>query len=187
MSVLFWAVRFSSLTHYRNSHTPRCSSIWIWHLLQCSNQMHSVWQLYVQNLNWLMHLSETGICPRPLTDASTGLGEIPSRGKRNDNHSRSKMAYILNIVYLKTIWLPTHMSCMFQKWLRRNFRWTNVKDSCNSMKFQVFFQLQEGPALRAIRTAPTTHFMATTSFLMTIPVLSKKKECCTTWRRQGSD
>lgn len=106
--VLFWAVRFSTLTHYPNSYIPRCSSIQLWHLLWCSNQMHSVWQLYVQNLNWLIHLSETGMCPRPLTDVSTGLVEIPTRGKRHVNYSCSKKTYILNIVCIETIWLPIH-------------------------------------------------------------------------------
>lgn len=187
MSVLFWAVRFSSLTHYCNSHIPRCSSLQIWHLLWCSNQMHSVWQLYVQNLNWLIHLSETGMCPRPLTDVSTGLVDIPTRGKRHVNHSCSKMTYILNIVRVKTVWLPIHIGhTCFKKSLEKTSGEPTVKGTCNSMKFQIFFQLEEGSPFRAIRTAPTIQFMATISFLMKIPVLLKKKECCTTWRGQRS-
>jgi len=44
-----------------------------------------------------------------------------------------------------------------------------VKDNRNSMKFQIFFQLEEGAPFRAIRTAP--QHMATTSFLMKNSVL----------------
>lgn len=56
------------------------------------------------------------------------------------------------------------------------------------MKFQVFFQLQDGPPCRATRTAPTIHFLATTSFLAKIPVLFLfKKEYCTTLRDQQFD
>lgn len=187
ISVLFWAVRFSTLTHYPNSYIPRCSSIQIWHLLWCSNQMHSVWQLYVQNLNWLIHLSETGMCPRPLTDVSAGLVEIPTRGKRHVNYSCSKMTCIKYCVHWDHLTAHTQRSYMFQKKLTKNFRWTDGERYLQFHEFQIFFQLQEGPPFSAIRTAPTTQFMATTSFLLKILVLLKKKECCTTWRSQRSD
>lgn len=104
----FWAVRFSTLTHYRNSFIPRCSSTQIWQFLLCSNQMHSIWQLYIQNLTRLIHLSETGMSPRLLTDAFTGLVEIAVRGKRQHiNHNCPKMAFILNAV--SKGWLSSHI------------------------------------------------------------------------------
>jgi len=125
MSVLFWAVRFSTLTHYHNSFIPRCSSTQIWQFLWCSNQMHSVWQLYVQNLTSLIHLSETGMSPRLLTDASTGLVEIAMGGKRHINHNCPKMAFILNAVSKGYRTIQPHKSYTVPKNLRQASRYTD--------------------------------------------------------------